>query len=47
LFCHLGNIAYRTGKPVNVDPTNGHILNNRDAEQMWSREFRAGWMPGV
>jgi predicted dehydrogenase len=47
LFCHLGNIAYRTGQTLEVDPTNGHIIDNAPAQAMWSREYREGWMPAV
>jgi predicted dehydrogenase len=47
LFCHLGNIAYRTGQPVEIDPSNGHILNNTAAAALWEREYRTGWMPSV
>jgi predicted dehydrogenase len=45
LFCHLGNIAYRTGRSVDVDATNGHIRNNADAQQLWARRYRSGWFP--
>lgn len=45
LFCHLGNIAHRTGGSVEVDPTNGHILKNPAAQALWSREYREGWFP--
>jgi predicted dehydrogenase len=45
LFCHLGNIAYRTSTSIQVDPANGHIRDNADAQALWSREYRPGWMP--
>jgi predicted dehydrogenase len=48
LLCHLGNIAWRTGRTLNIDPKNGHILNDGDAEmRFWSREYRAEWEPKV
>jgi predicted dehydrogenase len=47
MFCHLGNIAYRTGQTLKVDSTNGHIIDNAPAQAMWSREYRDGWMPDV
>jgi predicted dehydrogenase len=47
LLCHLGNIAYRTGQPLEIDPSNGHILNNTAAAALWAREYRTGWMPSV
>jgi hypothetical protein len=45
MFCHLGNIAYRTGQPLAVDSSNGRILDNTAAEAMWTREYRDGWFP--
>ena len=47
MFCHLGNIAYRTGQTLSVDPSNGHIINNTAAEALWAREYRDGWRPAV
>jgi predicted dehydrogenase len=45
IFCHLGNIAYRTGKSLEVDPVNGHIKGdgNGDAAALWSPKYRPGW----
>jgi len=45
MFCHLGNIAYRTGQPLSVDSSTGHVRNNPAAEALWTREYRDGWMP--
>ena len=47
LLCHLGNIAYRTDATLRTDPSNGHILDNPQAEAMWSREYAPGWQPQV
>jgi predicted dehydrogenase len=46
-LCHLGNIAWRTGRTLNCDPATGHILNDPDASLLWSREYRPGWEPVV
>lgn len=43
LLVQLGNIAQRTGNSLDVNPANGHILNNRDAMKLWSREYEKGW----
>ena len=43
LLCHLGNIAYRTDSVLNCDPNNGHILKNDLAQNLWGREYEAGW----
>ncbi len=47
LLCHLGNIAYRVGRTLKCDPNNGHILDDEQAMQLWSREYRKGWEPKV
>lgn len=47
LFCHVGNIAYRLGHSIELDPSNGHVRGNSEAEQLWSREYREGWEPQV
>ncbi|MDZ4707710.1 MAG: Gfo/Idh/MocA family oxidoreductase [Saprospiraceae bacterium] len=43
LLMQLGNIAYRVGMTLDIDPTNGHILNNIAAQKFWSREYEKGW----
>ena len=47
LLCHLGNIAHRTGRSLDCDPTNGHILNDDEAMQFWRREYEPGWLPSA
>ena len=47
LLVQLGNIAQRSGRTLNIDPKNGHILDNRDASKLWSREYAPGWEPKV
>ncbi len=43
LLCHLANISQRTGRALNCDPANGHILNDADAMKLWRREYEKGW----
>jgi predicted dehydrogenase len=43
LLCHLGNIAYRTQSTLLTNSANGHILENANAEKLWSREYHADW----
>ena len=47
LLVQLGNIAQRTGRALKVDPTNGHILNDKEAMKLWSREYEKGWEPKI
>jgi predicted dehydrogenase len=39
----LGNIAQRVGRVLNLDSSNGHILNDAEAAKLWSREYQPGW----
>jgi predicted dehydrogenase len=47
LICQLGNIAQRTGHTLHIDPSNGHILNDAEAQKLWRREYQSGWEPVV
>ncbi len=40
---HIGNIAQRTGRTLNLNPANGHIVGDDEAMSMWSREYAPGW----
>lgn len=47
LLCHLGNIAYRTGRTVKVDPDTGHILDDADQQALWQRDYNPDWRDAV
>lgn len=47
LLCHLGNIAYRVGHTLHIDPQSGRIVNDPEAQKLWAREYRPGWEPKV
>ncbi|WP_215225737.1 Gfo/Idh/MocA family protein [Echinicola shivajiensis] len=47
LLCHLANIASRTGEVLECDPKNGHIINNKEAKKLWSREYEKGYEPTI
>jgi predicted dehydrogenase len=47
LLVQLGNISQRTGRTLKTDPTNGHILNDKEAMKLWKREYQPGWEPKI
>lgn len=46
-LCHLGNIAYRSGRTVTFDPAKLQILGDAEQASLWGREYRPGWEPKV
>jgi hypothetical protein len=45
LWVQLGNIAQQVGHTLNIDQSNGHIVNDREAMKLWGREYEPGWTP--
>ena len=43
----LANYAWALNRTLKLDPTNGHILGDPDAEKMTRREYEKGWAPKV
>ncbi len=44
--CHLGNVAYRSGKKLQWDAKGMKFPNAPDAERFLQREYRSGWTLG-
>jgi len=47
LAMQLGNISWRVGRDLHIDPKNGHIIGDHDAQKLWSRTYEKGWEPKV
>jgi hypothetical protein len=43
LLVQLGNIAQRVGHSLEINPENGHIVGDKKAQKLWSREYEKGW----
>jgi hypothetical protein len=41
-LCHLGNIAYRTGEKLTIDPKSGRPASEA-AMKLWSVDYEPGW----
>ena len=40
-YCHLGNIAYRLGRKLHINPSTESFVNDPEADAMLTREYRA------
>jgi hypothetical protein len=47
LWMQLGNISQRVGHTLNIDQSNGHILDDAKAMNYWGREYEKGWEPTI
>jgi predicted dehydrogenase len=47
LWVQLGNIAQRMERMLHIDQSNGHILNDKQAMELWGRKYEPGWEPKV
>jgi len=48
LLCHLGNISQRAGRTLHCSATEGgKIINDKDAQKLWTRDYQPGWEPKV
>lgn len=40
-YCHLGNIAYRLGRKLHINPSTESFVNDPEADAMLTRDYRA------
>jgi predicted dehydrogenase len=43
-YCHLGNIAYRLGRKLHINPSTESFVNDPEADAMLTREYRAPYV---
>ena len=43
----LGNIAMRVGRTLDLNPANGHIIGDNEAQRYWNRDYEPGWEPKI
>ena len=43
----LANISWRVGRDLHIDPKNGHIIGDKDAQKLWGRTYEKGWEPKI
>jgi hypothetical protein len=43
-YCHLGNIAYRLGRKLHVNPSTESFVNDSEADLMLTRDYRAPYV---
>lgn len=41
--CHLGNIAYRTGRTIHWDAQKEEVIGDREASHQLTKQYRAPW----
>ncbi len=42
-YCHLGNIAYRLGRKLHINPSTESFVNDAQADAMLTRKYRKGF----
>lgn len=47
MLTHLAIIAQQVQRKLITDPTNGHIVGDTKAAELWSREYDSRWQPMV
>ncbi len=44
---HLGNIAQKMGRTLNINTRTGRIIGDSESMSMWSRDYEHGWEPRI
>ena len=47
LLMQLANISVRVGRSININPADGRIVNDSEAQRFWGRSYEPGWEPRV
>ncbi len=47
LLMQLANISQRTGHTLDINPADGHIIGDGEAQRFWGRSYEPGWEPKV
>ncbi|MDR0714004.1 MAG: Gfo/Idh/MocA family oxidoreductase [Bacteroidales bacterium] len=47
LLMQLANISLRTGRTLDINPADGHIVGDSDAQRFWNRSYEPGWEPKI
>jgi hypothetical protein len=48
IACHLGNIAFRTGRRIQWDVARERIVGDAEAQKLVTKPYRAPWsLPGA
>lgn len=43
----LSNVAWKLGRPLKLDTTSAHVLNDPEAMKYWGRQYEKGWAPKI
>lgn len=44
LLCHYGNISYRLGRKLKIDPKTEGFVNDAEANRLVKRQYRPPWV---
>ena len=47
LLMQLANISARIGRSIDINPADGRIVNDSEAQRLWGRSYEPGWEPKV